>query len=161
MATSMRIDASDLQKFSRSMRKASKGMGAKLRKAEKAAAEVVADRAREIVAEHSEKAAAHVKVFTSGALFGVQTGSPEEPLGVFLEVGNASSDAEILRSQRAGGFRHPVFPTGDRSTWHWSNTPEKLWPHLGPAAREKTDECLDKLLDGVNEVLKDVNLKLE
>ena len=162
MAQSGAIDASELRDFAKAVRKASKSTGTKFRLAEKSAAQVIADRAAEIIGDTSSKVAATIRPFTQGASAGVQTGSDSVPLARLLEIGNDSSLDLIARSAREGGFRHPVFPTGDRSTWHWNNEhPQPMHPYLAPAVNEKKEEFEELLVKGVNDAFSGVRLEWE
>jgi hypothetical protein len=153
------IDASDLRKFTKQIRKASEKTGRALTKGEKRAATVVADRAKELMAAHSPKAAATITPFAQGDRVGIQIGNDEVPLARLLEVGNHSDFQSLRRSARTGRFQHPVFATGDRSDWHWNNKhPQKMHPAVQPAIAEKFGEFQKALAEEVTEVFKDVDL---
>ena len=125
-------NGSDFRRFARAMRTASRDIGKELRRAEMEAAKVVAVRAREIAAEKSPKVAATIKPFARADMIGVQAGRVDDPLARLLEIGNMSSGASLLHAGEGGTFKHPVWATGDRSTWHWNNEHPRRFTRTWP-----------------------------
>lgn len=66
-------------------------------------------------------------VFTAGA--------PGEPIARLRELGNKGSGGKA--AAQAGVFRHPVFPSGSRSTWNWAT--ERMHPFMKPTVEGNKD----------------------
>lgn len=146
---SFAIDLSELKTFASQLRKAEPRLYRSFRVSLAEAAEVVADRAREIASEQSSSIPPTISVRVSGVAVYVGAGSPSVPLAGLYEVGNAKS-GRLVGSSGGRTFRHPVF--GDNDNW----VSQPRFPFLRRAADESEPVVLERTVFAVQTVLQDV-----
>jgi bacteriophage HK97-gp10 putative tail-component len=142
--TLVTVDLSGLRQFATALRKASPELSKDLRLGLKQGGEIVADNAR-ARSSWSKRIPRSIHVRASGLRVSVVAGGARAPEGAPLE-----------HQGQPGFFRHPVFATGDRSTWHWTKPPgQRAHPFLRPAAEAEAPRVAEKVLEAVDKSLSD------
>jgi hypothetical protein len=149
------IDARELKVFASAMRKVSRRAGTETRLALREGGEIIAAEARILAAQHSKRIPDTIKTRVLGASVIIEAGGDAAPNAVPFEVGNAGTGRGLLRSERTGKFRHPVF--GNRSVWVDQDT----HPSLGPAAVANQDKALEQIASGLNRAFRTAGLELD
>lgn len=129
------IEASDLTKLQRDLKKANGDALKLFRAALKKGGDVVADSARSRIAGTSQRIASSIRVGATNKGVYVRAGSKAAPhAAAFENFGNA------------GTFRHPVF--GNRDVW----VEQQAHPFLVPSLEGNLDKVVDLVLEYLDQL---------
>ena len=142
-------DARDFRAVAKALRMAAPQAARELKKDLRAAGMIVANRAKEIAAEHSQKIPPTIKVRVASTTVAVVAGGKDAPQAGLFELGNTGGSKSAAASRR-GEFRHPVF--GNREVW----VKQEMHPFLTPAAAEVGPEFEAEFEKTLNEVTRTI-----
>jgi hypothetical protein len=145
MAHGVHIDTAGLDKLAAQFKAASRKARRDYRLGLKEAGQVVADAAREKIADESPRTAESLRVGARGtAGITITAGSKDLPIASLLEGDG-----------RPGTFSHPLF--GNRAHWYR----EATHPYIWPAYLEKKPEVEKALLKYIADAIRGEGLEVE
>ena len=139
------VDTRDFRNVANALRRAAPQTYKALRSDLREAGMIVAEEAKSIAGEFSEKIPPTVKVRVASTTVSVVAGGKNAPTAGLFELGNTGSSKSAAASRR-GQFRHPVF--GNKEVW----VDQDMHPFLTPAAERTAPRFTAKLVETLDEV---------
>jgi len=139
------VDAREFRNLAKALRKANKKLLRETQSELRAIGELVANDARAIASENSQKIPPTIKTRVRGMSVSIVAGGTSETaIAGLFELGNTGSKRKSAAASRKGVFRHPVF--GNRKVW----VNQEMHPFEAPALKKNRKVVEERALRVLN-----------